>query len=239
MAKVPGWPSELTCDGLVQDYTCCRAALKSEISRCQMVMWPLNGSSSHCGQHGGAVLHCKMIEASRIGCAADILVMNVVEGDGSLVVNGVSSGSNQCPDCGELSSRRKGGYTRHLQDLPVQGVPVRIVVHVTRWRCGNHGCRRHSFAEQIEKIALPRARQTSRIRELAHCIGHAAWGRAAERLLRPLGIPHSDDTIMRLLKREAARRTVCRIRVAGIDDLELAVRKELWTLLSIWSGGRW
>jgi transposase len=107
---------------------------------------------------------------------------------------------------------------RHLQDLPVQGLSVRIMVHVRRWRCGNHGCTRQSFAEQIEKSAFPRARQTRRVRELAQWIGHATGGRAAERLLRRLGIPHSDDTILRLLKREAARRPVSGLRVAGIDD---------------------
>ena len=71
-------------------------------------------------------------------------------------------------------------------------------------------------ADREDRVAPCQADQP--VRELAHCIGHAAGGRAAERLLRRLGIPHSDDTILRLLKREAARRTVCRIRVAGIDD---------------------
>lgn len=160
-----------------------------------------------------------MRETCRIGIAADIRVTNVVEIDGFLVVSGESWGSNQCPDCSEPSIRRKGKYLRHLQDLPVQGVSVRVVVHVRRWRCGNHGCARHSFAEQIEKSAVSRARRTRRVSELALWIGHAAGGRAAERLLRRLGIPHSDDTILRLLKREAARRPVSGLlRVAGIDD---------------------
>ena len=100
----------------------------------------------------------------------------------------------------------------------MQGLSVRIDVHVRRWRCGNHGCTRQSFAEQIEKSALPRARRTRRVRELAHWIGHATGGRSAERLLRRFGIPHSDDTILRLLKREVARLPVSSLRVAGIDD---------------------
>ena len=74
---------------------------------------------------------CKMIEASRIGCAADIQVTNVVEGDGSLVVNGVSSGSKQCPDCGELSNRRKGGY----QDWPDSWTPSRDTLGSAGLRC--------------------------------------------------------------------------------------------------------
>jgi hypothetical protein len=39
-----------------------------------------------------------------------------------------------------------------------------------------------------------------------------------ERLLLRLGISQSDDTILRLLKREAARRTFPVLHVVGIDD---------------------
>jgi transposase len=154
----------------------------------------------------------------RIGTAADILITKVDQREGCLVVSGVSVGSNGCPDCGQPSSSRKGAYMRHLQDLPVQGMAVRIEVRVTRWRCPNSGCARHSFAERIENSALRHARRTRRVSELARWIGHATGGRSAERLLLRLGIPHSDDTILRLVKREAARRTVPVLRVVGIDD---------------------
>jgi transposase len=154
----------------------------------------------------------------RIGTAADILVSKVDQREGCLVVSGVSVGSDRCPDCGQPSSSRKGAYMRHLQDLPVQGMSVRIEVRVTRWSCANSACARHSFAERIENSALRHARRTRRVSELARWIGHATGGRSAERLLLRLGIPHSDDTILRLLKREAARRTVPVLRVVGIDD---------------------
>jgi transposase len=96
-----------------------------------------------------------MTETFRIGSAADIQVTNVVESGGSLVVSGVSSGSNQCPDCGEPSSRGKRVYKRYLQDLPVQGVSVRIVVHVRRWRCRNHTVARGTVspADREERVA--------------------------------------------------------------------------------------
>jgi hypothetical protein len=57
------------------------------------------------------------------------------------------------------------------------------------------------------------------VSELAHLIGHAAGGRPAERLMTRLGLPQSDDTILRQLKRhQAERREATPVRVAGIDD---------------------
>nr|ABA56049.1 hypothetical transposase [Sinorhizobium meliloti] len=50
-------------------------------------------------------------------------------------------------------------------------------------------------------------------------LGHSAGGRPGERLMRRLGMPVSDDTILRQLKRDAARaHRDATIRVVGIDD---------------------
>jgi transposase len=57
------------------------------------------------------------------------------------------------------------------------------------------------------------------VSELVHLVGHAAGGRPAERLMKRLGLPQSDDTILRQLKRHQAERgQATPVRVAGIDD---------------------
>jgi transposase len=57
------------------------------------------------------------------------------------------------------------------------------------------------------------------VAELVRLLGHAAGGRPAERLMTRLGMPTSDDTILRHLKRQAASSTTRPpLRVAGIDD---------------------
>jgi transposase len=49
--------------------------------------------------------------------------------------------------------------------------------------------------------------------------GHGVGGRPGERLMKRLGMPVSDDTILRQLKRRvAARGAPTNVRVAGIDD---------------------
>lgn len=89
---------------------------------------------------------------------------------------------------------------------------------MTRWRCRNDQCARQSFVERLEKSAPANARRTRRVSELACLLGHATGGLAAERLLYRLGIRQSDDTVLRALKRDAARRRKPALRVAGIDD---------------------
>jgi hypothetical protein len=44
---------------------------------------------------------------------------------------------------------------------------------------------------------MPWARRTNRLREVVRLIGHGMGGRPGERLLSRLGMPVSDDTILR------------------------------------------
>lgn len=68
-------------------------------------------------------------------------------------------------------------------------------------------------------IAAPYARRTTRVGEIVGLLGHSSGGRPSERLMQRLGMPVSDDTILRRLKRDAtvAHRN-SEIRVVGIDD---------------------
>ena len=148
-----------------------------------------------------------------------IQVLEAEKPNGSWIVSAVGLGSGQCPDCESLSTSRHSRYVRHLQDLPVQGITVTLRVKLSRWRCRDRGCERKTFSDLLPRIAQPFARRTRRVSELAQLVGHAAGGRPAERLMTRLGLPQSDDTILRQLKRHQAERgEATPVRVAGIDD---------------------
>jgi transposase len=88
-----------------------------------------------------------------------------------------------------------------------------------RWRCRNPDCRRQTFVEQLPQIVEPYGRQTCRVTELVRLLGHATGGKPAERLLARLGMPVSDDTVLRHLKRHVTTALpAAPVRVAGIDD---------------------
>jgi hypothetical protein len=76
-----------------------------------------------------------------------------------------------------------------------------------------------TFVEQMHEIAAPLARRTQRAAELVHAFGHGVGGRPGERLMTGIGMPTSDDAILRHLKRRAkSRRTETGVRVVSIDD---------------------
>jgi len=135
------------------------------------------------------------------------------------LISATSTGSGTCPRCSVRSSARHGHYVRQLQDLAAQGLVVMLSVRMERWRCRNPRCKQQTFAHQLPRVAAAHARRTNRVAELVRLLGHAAGGRAAERLMTRLGMPMSDDTILRHLKRRAATFTSAQpvLRVVGID----------------------
>jgi transposase len=135
------------------------------------------------------------------------------------VISAVGDGFGVCPDCGRQSSHRHGWHERRLQDLPAQGAAVTVKLRIQRWQCRNQACKRQTFAGQLPEIAAPQARRTARAAELVHLFGHGVGGRPGERLMNRIGMPASDDTILRHLKRRAkACRAETSVRVVGLDD---------------------
>ena len=75
------------------------------------------------------------------------------------------------------------------------------------------------FTERVPGLAAPFARQTARLAGIVRLLGHSAGGRPSERLMRRLGMPVSDTTILRSLKEHVrARSDNGAVHVAGIDD---------------------
>lgn len=54
-----------------------------------------------------------------------------------------------CRGCGVVSARVHDRYRRRLQDLACGGRPVRVVLEVRRFCCGNPACPVATFAEQV------------------------------------------------------------------------------------------
>jgi transposase len=146
-------------------------------------------------------------------------VLSAERRDTGWVVTARASGSGRCPACGARSLHPHGWHVRQLQDLPVQGVAVTLSLEVGRWRCRDPRCQRQTFTARLPLVAEPFARRTRRVSDLARLLTHAAGGRPAERLMARLGLPQSDDTLLRSLKRHAAgRNEKVQVRVVGIDD---------------------
>jgi transposase len=154
--------------------------------------------------------------------AAGLNVVSVEPGEQAWTVTVDSQQSTFCPGCGTQSESRHSTYLRTLRDLSAQGAPVVVNARLGRWRCRNQECDRRIFAERVPGFAAPFARRTARLAEIVRLLGHSAGGRPSERLMRRLGMPVSDTTILANLMKHARVRpegsAAAVVRVAGVDD---------------------
>jgi hypothetical protein len=103
-------------------------------------------------------------------------------------------------------------YERRLLDLPSHGRAVHLRVAVRRFRCATRGCRRRTFAERLDpRVAGRSARHTFRLEAIVHHLGIALGGRPAAALARRLMLPVSRDTLLRVVRRPAAREVPSRM----------------------------
>jgi Transposase/zinc-finger of transposase IS204/IS1001/IS1096/IS1165/Helix-turn-helix domain len=148
--------------------------------------------------------------------------MSVERGEQVWTVTVYSRQPTFCPGCGAQSKSRHSTYWRTLRDLSAQGAPVIVNARLGRWRCRNQRCDRRIFTERLPGLAAPFARRTARLAGIVRLLGHSAGGRPSERLMRRLGMPVSDTTILASLKEHAKARSessaVAAVHVAGVDD---------------------
>jgi transposase len=159
-----------------------------------------------------------MTKTTKLAFGPGIVVQSVAFRGNRWVVSAEGNGSRSCPGCGEASRSRHSWQMRRLQELPIQGVPATLEIRSGRWRCRNEQCARKTFAEVLA-IAQPSARKTQRVGELVRLFAHAAGGRVSERLLTRLGMPTSDNAILRQLKSHVRKqRKIEPLRAIAIDD---------------------
>src|SRR5215210_5388730 len=99
-----------------------------------------------------------------------------------------SSRAARCPVCGKRSARVHSRYTRTLADLPWQGIPVTVRLHVRRFFCDEGACDRAIFAERLSGVVAHYARRTERLDGWFTHVSFALGGEAGSRLLKDLGV---------------------------------------------------
>jgi transposase len=123
----------------------------------------------------------------------------------------------RCPVCGTRSARVHSRYTRTLADLPWQGIPVTVRLHVRRFFCDEGSCDRAIFAERLSGVAAHYARRTERLDGWFTHVSFALGGEAGARLLKDLGVVVSGDTLLNHIRssRLVNRKTP---RVLSVDE---------------------
>jgi transposase len=110
----------------------------------------------------------------------------------------------RCPACGGLCGRVHSQYRRRLADLPAAGVRIALILRTRRFFCDAAACARRIFAERFD-VVEPRARRTSRLDDVVHCLAIALGGRPAACLSLRLNVKVSNDTLLRIVRRRGPR----------------------------------
>jgi hypothetical protein len=131
---------------------------------------------------------------------AGVIIKRVAAATGLLLVTArVRALEAACLKCGTTSRRVHSRYARTLADAAIGGRPVEIRLAVRRFFCPAPGCKRKTFAEQVDGLTRRYARKTPLPAEVLGSIAVALAGRAGSRLAAVLGVSASRQVLLRLV----------------------------------------
>jgi transposase len=139
-------------------------------------------------------------------------------GEGVQITARTVTVSLACRGCAVVSARVHDRYWRRLADLGCGGRPVRVVLQVRRFRCGNPACPVKTFAEQVPGLTAWYQRRTCGLRGLLEKVALALAGRAGSRLAAVLGAAVSRFTLIRMI-RALPDPVFGPVAVLGVDDI--------------------
>lgn len=105
-----------------------------------------------------------------------------------------------CPYCGSASEKVHSKTTRTLQDLPIQGKKVKLILENRKYFCKNADCNHKTFAERFEFFE-PKASKTKRLQAEILRVSLTQSSVAASRYLRSSVADVGKSTICTLLKK--------------------------------------
>lgn len=121
----------------------------------------------------------------------EIIELHVEYGDKKISV---------CPKCGAVSERVHSHHTAYAWDMPIQNHKVKLIFHVKEFFCDNENCSQKIFAERFDFLGSTKKR-TKRLEKYILDVSKSSSAMQTERLMRSSVAEISNDTIMRLVKK--------------------------------------
>ena len=105
-----------------------------------------------------------------------------------------------CPVCGQLSHKRNSGYSKTINDLPIDNMRVKFKFVNRIFECENKECKKKYFSETFDFIE-PRAHKTNRLAKFIETNSLNISSTYASKVMLVSGIKVCKSTLCNLKKK--------------------------------------
>jgi transposase len=138
----------------------------------------------------------------------------------------------ECLGCGATLNDYHGTYLRKVQDLPILGKNVQLLINIREYRCSNKQCDVVTVAESYDGFLNQYGRMTERCADFICTLALETSCEGSARICKAMNIKVSGDTIIRLLtKRFGLQEEPSCGTVIGIDDFAFKKRQRYGTII--------
>ena len=111
-----------------------------------------------------------------------------------------------CPKCGQPATRQHSWKVRGIGDLPIYDHKVTLMIHRRQFFCDNKDCSQKIVTEKFDFIGST-GRRTKRLDDHLLDMAKTMSAIGEERVVRKNVANVSNDTILRLIKKNSADRS--------------------------------
>ena len=138
----------------------------------------------------------------------------------------------ECPTCNAILTDYHGTYTRKVQDLPILGKHVQLLINIREYKCHNEQCNVSTVAESYDGFLSSYGRMTERCETFICMLAIETSCEGSARICKAMNIKVSGDTVIRLLtKRFEQQEKLIPGSVIGVDDFAFKKRHRYGTII--------
>lgn len=143
-----------------------------------------------------SMLAINTLEISLFFPGDSFIVTDIENNDNEILIKlKYKSTSCKCPGCHTISNHYHGTYTRKVQDLPILGKSVLLMITSHDYCCDNEDCDVVTIAETYYGFLNPYSWKTGRLEDFVCRLALETSCEGASHICKLIGIDISGDTI--------------------------------------------